>query len=140
MDNLGMGVMLSMLGGNQSTVNAVNQSLGKTITSIKLISDDTLGIGFKGGHWLQLFDDGQSCCESRYMTVDDTQEELDYYIGSTLVNIEIADADDGDEGYEVHEIQFLRIITSIDTLVVSSHNEHNGYYGGFEIVARVGSQ
>lgn len=36
MSNLGMGVMLGMLGGNSETVEAIKPSLGKKIQSVKL--------------------------------------------------------------------------------------------------------
>ena len=36
----------------------------------------------------------------------------------------------------MHEVQFLALVTSKGEVVFSSHNEHNGYYGGFSIAAR----
>lgn len=38
---------------------------------------------------------------------------------------------------DVHEVQFLVVHTDKGDLTMSSHNEHNGYYGGFSIEARV---
>ena len=38
-NNLGMGVMLGMLGGNAETVNAIKSSLNKTIKKVYLADD-----------------------------------------------------------------------------------------------------
>ena len=35
----------------------------------------------------------------------------------------------------VHEVQFLNIETSLGIITFETHNEHNGYYGGFYIKA-----
>ncbi len=134
MSNLGMGVMLGILGGNHQTVEAVKGSLGKTITALELV-DDNLVFTFEDNTKLKLWDGGQSCCESRYMRTDDN---LSDYIGGQLLDIELRDApDQEDEHGEVHEIQFLAVKTGKGMFVMSNHNEHNGYYGGFDIEAAV---
>jgi hypothetical protein len=66
----GLGVMINMLGGNADTGKAVQAAQGREIASVKLV-DDTLRIGLVGGEALVLRDDGQSCCENRYMHSDD---------------------------------------------------------------------
>ena len=137
MGQLGMGVMINMLGGNEDTVKAFQSRVGKTIESIQL-ADNTLKFLFDDGTKLNLRDDGQSCCESRYMTCDD---DLTVYTGATLDGAEIADAPDTsstcEDGYGEHEVQFLKVKTSKGVFTVETHNEHNGYYGGFWIVASV---
>jgi len=75
MSNLGIGVMIGMLSSNESTVDAIKSSLGKTIREVTL-SDEQLRVGLDGGSVLVLWDDGQSCCEERYMRTDD---DLPYY-------------------------------------------------------------
>lgn len=35
----------------------------------------------------------------------------------------------------MHEVQFLHVKTSKGSFAVSNHNEHNGYYGGFNVEA-----
>ena len=45
---------------------------------------------------------------------------------------------DVEEEYETHEVQFLEIKTSKGIFTMSTHNEHNGYYGGFAIVVSEG--
>lgn len=131
MSNRGIGVMLSMLGGNAETVAAYRASVGKTIAAARMDSD-TLWLDFTDRTGLHLLDEGQSCCEHRYMSTDD---DLAYYAGSTLLEIELADAPSLDGGEE-HDVQFLHVKTSKGVFTMQTHNEHNGYYGGFAIVAR----
>lgn len=134
-NNLGMGVMIGMLSGNAETVEAVKNALGKTISRVWLDEQaDRLKFTFSDNTTLDLWDDGQSCCEHRYMRTDDN---LNDYTGHTLENILIKDAPGivGEYGDE-HEIQFLEIITNKGHFQMSNHNEHNGYYGGFFIRAK----
>jgi hypothetical protein len=72
-----------MLGGNSETIESIESSLNKVIEKIEVI-DNELILLFEDKSTLVLRDDGQSCCESRYMNCDD---ELKDYIKSTK-NIE----------------------------------------------------
>lgn len=133
MSQLGMGVMIKMLGGNADSASAFSASLGKTITALTLGDDDALHFEFGDGTKMRLFDDGQSCCESRYMRTDD---DLSYFVGAQLLDAEIKDAPNvEDDEYGAHEVQFLEVKTSKGCFTMASHNEHNGYYGGFAIRA-----
>lgn len=134
MSNLGLGVMIGILGGNEENVNAVRSSIGRTISEITL-EDDVILIAFTDRTELRIRDDGQSCCESRYVTTDDN---LTHIKNTVLLNIEIVEAANGSmqQDDDVHEIQFLRIHTDKGVVVFQTHNEHNGYYGGFYIKAR----
>ena len=63
-NNLGFGVMISMLSGNEDSANAVQSSIGKTITNIDMDTNDAdiggaLSIMFNDGSGIKLFDDGQ---------------------------------------------------------------------------------
>lgn len=132
-ENLGLGVMINMLGGNQETVESFQGVIGKKISEIE-ISENELKIGLEGGEKIRIFDDGQSCCESRYMSTDD---DLKYYIGANLLDGELADGPNKEDEYgEAHEQQFLKITTSKGVFTIVNHNEHNGYYGGFSVVVR----
>lgn len=134
MSNLGMGVMLSRLGGNEETVNALKKGLNKIIKSLALDKEaDKLCFEFTDGYKMSIFDDGQSCCESRYMTTDDDLSSLE---GQALTGIELKSAPDIYDKYGAHEVQFLVITTDQGQVTLENHNEHNGYYGGFAIVAR----
>lgn len=130
----GMGVMIGMLGGNEENVGAWKKSQGKKITSLS-VKDDTCRIGF-ATHDLLIRDEGQLCCEHRYMVCDDN---LASFIGGTLLEVKIKGAspiNGHNDCGEQHEIEFLHVKTSKGSFTVSNHNEHNGYYGGFHIILR----
>lgn len=127
---LGMGVMINMLTSNAETVNTLQAALGKEIARIA-VEKDELRIEFTDTTGVRLWDDGQSCCESRYMNCDD---DMVYHVGATIKGFELADGPTDETG-EVKECQFLRVKTSRGIIVVANYNEHNGYYGGFSIEA-----
>ncbi len=130
----GIGVMIGMLSGNAKSVKAFASAVGKTIAALRLGEDDALHFEFSDGSKLKLYDDGQSCCEQRYMRTDDN---LSDYIGAKLLGAEIKDAPSIPDEYGEHEVQFLDVKTDKGVFTMSSHNEHNGYYGGFWIVAAI---
>ena len=133
MTKLGMGVLLYRLFGDQETPKALNGAIGKEIAALG-IQDNALVFTFTDGTGLKLFDDGQSCCEYRYMHTDDA---LDDFVGATLLDAEVRDGGEEPAEYgDVKESQFLVITTSIGQFTVVNYNEHNGYYGGFAIAAR----
>jgi len=126
-----MGVMIQMLGGGDRAT-ALRESIGKTISGLKL-DDDALHFVFDDGSKMKLQDDGQSCCESRYMRTDD---DLAYYVGAKLLGADTKEAPSiEDSDYGSHDVEFLVIETDRGSFTMSSHNEHNGYYGGFWITA-----
>lgn len=140
-DHPGIGVLLHMLGSNEDTAMAVRTSIGKTIASAR-IHDNALLIAFTDETTLKLRDARQSCCEDRYMRTDD---DLAFVEGAALQTIEVRDGDgiplgkdeDGDDRYGDHEVQFLIVTTSKGAFTIANHNEHNGYYGGFAVVAEL---
>ncbi len=126
--------MLAMLGGNRESAEAFQAVIGKTISALSLGEDDALHFTFDDGSKLKLYDDGQSCCESRYMRTDD---DLSRYIGAKLVSAEVREAPSiNDSDGDVHDVEFLDVTTSAGVFQMASHNEHNGYYGGFAIRAK----
>ena len=145
MSKLGLGVMLRQLGGNAETVDSYHKAMGKTIKHIELSpppdgskkwdddGQDTLKVTFDDDSMLTVYDAGQSCCEHRYMRTDDKFED---FVGAQLVSMELKQAPSIEEEYETHEVQFLELMTSKGALTMASHNEHNGYYGGFAIELR----
>lgn len=112
-------------------------SLGRPIAQARM-DEDVLYLRFEGGGTLRIWDNGQSCCENRYMTTDD---ELDTFVGAKLVDIDIARGPDVEEepdedGYtsgDPHEQMFVKLETTMGTITLVTHNEHNGYYGGFDV-------
>ena len=128
----GLGVMIQALGGNEETVNTVTNAIGKTIASVQ-VTEDRLEMRFEDGSGIYFSDEGQSCCEHRWM---DCQDDLTSYAGEVFESAELKDGGCLTEGYGDKETQFLEIKTSKDTFSVSNYNEHNGYYGGFWIVSK----
>lgn len=124
--------MISLLSGNEDSVEAVREAIGQKILRTELCEDELLLV-FESGLRLALFDEGQSCCESRYMRTDDALDSID---GHTLVGIEVADGPETELAGEVQEVQFLRVTTDRGLMTISSHNDHNGYYGGISIRAQ----
>jgi len=143
--------MINMLSDcDEKSIAAIATCHDKVITSITLEEpckprregDDLAAKGvivkFVDGTRLDLWDAGQTCCESRYIRTDD---HLSDWVGAKFLDVEIVDSvspmQDDYDWWDVHEIQFLRILTDKGVIVFSSHNEHNGYYGGFSIQAVV---
>ena len=132
MGQLGIGAMLGRLGGNRESVEAIQSVLNKTIKSVRVDEEmNALRFEFEDGTKFKIFDDGQSCCESRYMRTDDILTE---FAGAIFQNAELKDAPNITDEYGDHEVQFLEIQTDKGVFTCSNHNEHNGYYGGFWII------
>ena len=136
MTNLGIGVMIGMLGGNEESVRLYKQHVGKRIKGVNLAVDE-LVFTFADGAGLCVRDEGQSCCEHRYMTTDD---DLSYFKNTVLKSLEIKDAPEIEYEDGSHEVQFLKVTTGKGAFTVETHNEHNGYYGGFHLVLREKSE
>lgn len=127
---IGMGVMIhQMSGGNK---NSPDKYYGKTITKASVDEAGVL-LEFKDKSSIFLYDDGQSCCEDRYVTCDDDPNDL---VGGILTKIEEKEYTEEDENYEVHEKCFIDISTNKATITITTHNVHNGYYGGFALTIR----
>jgi hypothetical protein len=134
MSQNGIGVMLGILGGNEETINIVKSSLNKIIKNVWLDEDSNkLCFRFDDDTGIYLFDDGQSCCEHRYMKTDD---DLNEYNGAKLLDLELKDGGTKNDDWDTHEIQFLDVKTDKGVFQISNHNEHNGYYGGFWLIAK----
>lgn len=116
--------------------------LGNVITSIIILDADNydgtetrnfLEIKFNNNKTLIIRDTGQACCERRYMTTDDT---LSDYVGATFLGMELKETVGVSDEYNddrAHDTAFLEINTSKGGFTVVNHNNHNGYYAGFDI-------
>lgn len=101
------------------------------------LEDECIKLKVNGTEF-QIWDNGQSCCEYRYITTDD---DLPSFTGATLQGVvegeyRTVEPDDPDECGEEHDVSFLRIYTSKGVMVFETHVEHNGYYGGFNVQLR----
>ena len=99
------------------------------------LDNEALTLTFEDGKWITVSDEGQHCCEERYITCDDN---LDAIIGSYLVRVEHKGVGDFDKDPErdYHETAFIEVMTSNGAITLCTHNIHNGYYGGFHLVVR----
>ena len=133
MSKLGLGVMINLLSGSYAeSVGVFRQNIDKKIADLE-ISEEELIFTFTDGTRMKMFDDGQSCCETRYMHTDD---DLKYFVGAQLWNAEVREGPAKQvECGEEEETQFLVITTSKGQFTVVNYNIHNGYYGGFDIKA-----
>ena len=128
--------MIEVCNLDARSTEAFLKVVGKKIMGVTL-EDGGLRLSFGSQGTLVVSDEGQSCCEDRYMTTDDT---LGDYVGGNLVNIEIKPVPipmiGADEGGDCHDIEFVEVTTTKGAFVLVTHNEHNGYYGGFDVCAR----
>ncbi len=146
MSQPGIGAMLHYLGGGSK--HSANEFYGRKIVAAELVSgaergslggspNESLRLTFADGTKIAIWDDGQWCCESRYMRTDDDVQSL---VGHELRRIEAKEAPnigtDDDYGEE-HEVCFVEIGTDDGFITISNHNEHNGYYGGFGLTITV---
>ena len=125
MSHPGVGVMIHQLSGGSE--QSADKYYGRKIKSAEF-KDDKVKLKFDDGVSISIYDDGQSCCESRYMTTDDKIESI---VGQTLRGITVKSHEDKESDGEHHEVCFLEISTDKDAFVFATHVEHNGYYGGF---------
>ncbi len=84
---------------------------------------------------IEIYDDRQSCCEKRYLNVH--SDELQTLGGDTLRSIGVKWTTQKDDAGDYHEVAFCEIRTEDNTVSFSTHNEHNGYYGGFDLRVEV---
>jgi hypothetical protein len=109
---------------------------GKEITTVSIDSEWAI-IRFTDGSHLKITDDGQSCCERRWISCDDSVDDL---TGGKIVSIDTdasGDEPDNEDSYEVHEVKFVKVQTTKGGFTLCTHNDHNGYYGGFEIALKL---
>ena len=125
MGDLGIGAMLHYLGGGSE--HGANEYYGRKIAAAEVV-DNRLRLSFDDGKSIELWDNGQSCYENRYMTTDDDVKSL---IGGELVRIEAKPGPSITADYEEHEQVFIEVATDKGFITIANHNEHNGYYGGF---------
>ncbi len=92
-------------------------------------SDDSLYLTFTDDEKIRIYDNGQNCCENRYMLC---QDDLSVLEGTILRNIEVTSEEEA-ESSECHDVVFLEVKTDKNVISFSTHNEHNGYYGGFSL-------
>lgn len=140
MSIFGIDILLGILGGDDETENTISAYIGKKIKEVYLdLYEDKLKFRFTDGTGMCIYDDAQH--STRYMT---TADDLTEFTGSEFLGIELksvynldVNPDDQRDKAATHcDIEFLDVKTSEGTFQISNHNEHNGYYAGFRLVAR----
>lgn len=135
MSHTGLMVMLKgLFGPSAKEVELIKKVFGQKIKSVRLDEEvNALRFEMEDGTRFRMSDEGQSCCESRYMRTDDKLEE---FTGATLIDAEIKPGPEVETDYDVHEIEFLEVKTDKGSFTVTNHNEHNGYHGGFSLTVQ----
>jgi len=123
--SMGIGAMIHYLSGGSE--HSASEYYGQKILSAEIV-DNRLRLGLKNGKTIEIWDNGQSCCENRYMSTDDDVSSL---VGKKLTQIACKEGPTVDEDYNVHEQVFVEVATNKGFITIANHNEHNGYYGGF---------
>lgn len=117
---------------DDETIKAHEAAKGKIVQSIALVKNE-LTIRFTDGTGIVVWDDKQLCCERRYMT---TGDDLDDFVNEEFRGFELREVTPLEYDSSVHEIQFLLGMTSFGVFTLETHNQHNGYYSGFNVVIR----
>lgn len=104
-------------------MQALSRAKGKTIESITFSQtsadryENKMVITFDNGDALAVYDDGQQCCERRYMVAN---EDMSFYPGAEFYDLDVRDAvistlSDGD----ILELQFMIVSTSFGSFTAS---------------------
>jgi len=113
----------------------LGQYYGKTIKDA-VLNNERLEIRFEDFTEITLWDSDQQCCESRYTTCED---DLYTLVGAELKEIRVSKGPKIEDRWEeCHEQLFLDVITDKGKVQLVTHNEHNGYYGGFSMMVSEG--
>lgn len=103
---------------------------GKTISSCDINNESLLSFKFDDGSFLTISDEYLGS-GGRYMNTDDNLSDL---VGGLLLGIVVEEGDTKERGIcDYVEEEFLKISTSSGFATVVNYNQHNGYYGGFDI-------
>jgi len=120
----------------QKTKHDSSEYVGKKIIEAALDSDDNkLCIEFECGEKIAIWDDGQSCCEVRYVTTDDNPASL---VGHRWRRVQSKEGPTTSDANGEHETIFVEVATDGGFITLVNHNEHNGYYGGFNLTITEG--
>jgi hypothetical protein len=130
----------SVLSVDQETLKTIGSCLGKVIEKVMLAYDhesrESIIIIFTDGTALNLFDDGQQCCEKRWLASDDKSEDV---AGGVLMDVQMEEGVDDEGSEDILQSQFIRIITDKAPYVVTAYNKHNGSYDGITVKAEIGT-
>lgn len=116
-----------------TTIKNKEWLIGKTIGAF-FYDNEKMVIIFDNGESYKITDNAKYCCETRWLTCDD---DLGQFIDEAIVDLELLEGPDlpkEDLGDDEHNTMFLRIVTTGGCFRLTMHNQHNGYYSGFDPV------
>lgn len=125
-------------GGDAKSRLVLKAAFGKALVAICLAAagtawdEDGLLLRFADGSGVRIWDDGQRCCERRYMTTDD---DLATFVNAAFLGVEVRNVPNRPAACGEHQVAFLIVATSLGAFTVETHNEHTGDYEGFWLVA-----
>jgi hypothetical protein len=119
---------------SKDSAEVVTRHAGKVIGVARMLGE-SLQLVFVDGCAIRIADDAQACCEVRDMTCDD---DLESFRGDKFLGVDVLDVLDGPavSDSSAHNVLFLHVRTSGGSITCQTHNEHNGYYGGFDVVVK----
>ena len=125
--------------------STIESMVGKKIVAIRLDKGVCGGliIGLDDGLVYQTYDYDQACCSERYMTSDESDEDLVYYEGAAFLGFSFGDYTEGrppeieDEYNNFDDTRFVQVKTSKGVFTMCAHNRHNGCYEGISIECKV---
>jgi hypothetical protein len=127
------GTSLEQLAKVEKSLELLLPMIGRKLTGIR-IEDNKLILDFINYKRIAVFDSADNCCEVRHMSTDD---DLAYFVGSEFRDLDLQNFAGTEDYYgSVHDMQFLKVRTSKGVFTLTNHNEHNGFYAGFWIVAK----
>ena len=113
---------------SKRTAAVLERASGKRISALSF-EDYALHFVFDDGFKMRIRDSAQYGGEVRFTTTDDDPGD---FVGAEFLGIELLDEPEDEYGSEV---QFLKVRTTKGTMTLANHNDHNGYYSGFGVVA-----
>lgn len=118
------------------TAPASNFGIPDSEVAAVSLEDDALTLLLRCGKTVTFRDMQPSCCEKRYLR---TEDDIQAVVGLKLRKIELSSVFvDEDSRGDVHEVCFLKLeFDSWGHITLCSHNEHNGYYGGIDLIVEV---
>jgi hypothetical protein len=123
---------------NDRYEQVLNQFFSNPIARIELDNDANdesgeLRLFGEDGKGVAIRDEGQQCCERRFLTCSD---DLQTFVGANLLQVELKNFSYTPRGDEGEDMGFVEMLTDKGAITLETHNEHNGYYGGFDMCIR----
>lgn len=94
------------------------------------LDENKLTLYFRDGDPVSVSDKRNAVSERRFITCDD---DLRSFVGSRLLSISIKYGPTFAMSKGDSETAFVEVLTTSGAITLTTHNEHNGFYGGFDL-------